>query len=242
MAPLVGVGPFGSMRSVPVVRGVECLFVRAERHAVRLLQGVGHFVDLAVGVDAVDRAVLELASFRAQIARIGKIDAALLIQRHVVGRVEAMAVKTIGDHGALLGLGVPAADAAAAFIGTLAGKELALGAKVQAVRLVTVVGEDFGLLSLGIETQDHAVIGAKRDVREVNAAVGRNRRALGEPALDGGRAGEEFFQRSARGHDRARFGFVSGRRRTRRHRQETEGQKRQTARTHGVSPQMSWIG
>ena len=95
-------------RAVVVADDVERLLVGRDAHAVRLA-GVGDdAVDRAVGVDAVDGLHRLVDRLVAEVARIAEVDAALLVDGDVVGRVERPALEQAGDDVALAGLHVGA--------------------------------------------------------------------------------------------------------------------------------------
>ena len=67
--------------------------------------------------------MFQLARFGAEIARVGEVDASLLVEAHVIRRVETLFVVAIGDGDALFGFDIPTGDAAAAEVKVADGAE-----------------------------------------------------------------------------------------------------------------------
>src|SRR5262249_44195682 len=111
-----GLGRVDLVGAVVVVGDVQGLFVGAEGQAVGLLRVVRQLGHPAVLVDAIDGAVFQFALLVAEVARVAEVNAALLVDDEVVGRVEALPHVFFGDDAALLVLDVPADDGAAALV------------------------------------------------------------------------------------------------------------------------------
>src|SRR5262249_45680003 len=119
--------------AVVVVGDVQRTFVRTEGDAVGFFEFVGDLDHLVAGVDTIDGPVLQLARLGTEVTRIGEVDAAATVDGEIVGGVEMLAHITVGEDGALATFDVPARDAAATLVGTLASNQIALGVELQAV-------------------------------------------------------------------------------------------------------------
>ena len=76
--------------------------------------------DRPIAIEPVNRFAGDLARLGSAIAGIGEIDPPLAIDAQVVRRVESLALIAIGDHFAEAGLEIPAANATASAVGTVA--------------------------------------------------------------------------------------------------------------------------
>ena len=180
------------VRAVVMSQHIECLLIRRHLHAVRLA-GIGNQSrHLAVRVEPIDRLDRLLDRLLAQVTRIGEVDAALLVDREVVGRVERLALVEAAQDVALAGLHVGLGQAPAAEVGALGNDQVALGVELDAVRHAARRAEDRGLLVFGSYFQMFPACselsrrvfakGREGDVAEVDHAVRAGRDALRQRA------------------------------------------------------------
>ena len=158
------------------------------RHAVRLARVGDDAVDRAVGVDAVDRLHRLVDRLVPEVARVAEVDAALLVDGDVVGRVERLALEQPGDDVALAGLHVGLGDAAAAEVGPLGREQVAVGVELEAVGhaarasgrsvVLPVFGSNFQMCPASIGCFVSLRDVRERDVAEVDHAVRARPRRL----------------------------------------------------------------